>query len=291
MTQPNLSSWKFPTPADISMSLFRRTSGGVIARYPKLRPSSLLAALALVLALFYGLSRINSLPQANTVVVKVFDGDSILLSDGREIRYIGVDAPETGGYRPAEYYGEQSRSLNSDLVMGKIVSIVTDVETTDHYGRTLAYVFVDDTLVNEAVIREGAALARPYPPNLSYQELFCAAMKQARIEEKGMWANTDAWMIPQNDADDYIGLSKTVVGTVIASELTASGVFLNFGFDYASDFTVFIPAGDLDAFYTSGINDPALAYRGKQIEVIGTITEKNGPSIRITSPCQIHLRP
>jgi len=116
-------------------------------------------------------------------------------------------------------------------------------------------------------------------------------MKEARIEERGMWANTDDWMIPQSDADEYIGLSKTVVGTVIASDLTTSGVFLNFGFDYATDFTVFIPKGDLDAFYRNGIDDPAREYRGEQIEVIGTITEKNGPSIRITSPCQIHIRP
>lgn len=274
------------------MRPFRRVSNGLNARYPRLRPSRLLTALVLVLALFFGLSRIHTPPHADSiVVVKVFDGDTIELSDGRKIRYIGLDAPETGGYRPAEYYGEEARELNDDLVLGKSVSIVTDIDSTDIYGRTLAYVFVDDLFVNEALIRAGAALARPYPPNLSYQDRLCAAMKQARIEERGMWANPDAWMIPQNDTDDYIGLSKTVVGTVIASELTSVGVFLNFGFDYAVDFTVFIPAGDLDSFHTDGIDDPAGYYRGEEIEVIGTITEKNGPSIRITSPCQIHIRP
>ena len=274
------------------MSPFRRVSDDFKARYPRLRPFRLLAVLALVLTLFYGLSRIHPLSNTDSiVVVKVFDGDTIELSDGREIRYIGLDAPETGGYRPAEYYGEQARELNSDLVLGKRVSVVTDIDATDVYGRTLAYVFVDDLFVNEALIRAGAALARPYPPNLSYQDRFCAAMKQARIEKRGMWANPDAWMIPQNDADEYIGLSKTVVGTVIASELTSVGVFLNFGFDYAVDFTVFIPADDLDSFYTDGIDDPARYYRGREIEVIGTITEKNGPSIRIISPCQIYIRP
>ena len=81
------------------------------------------------------------------------------------------------------------------------------------------------------------------------------------------------------------------MGTVIASETTDIGVFLNFGVDYTTDFTVFIQTSDLDAFYREGIEDPARHYRGRRVEVTGTVTDKNGPSIRITSPCQIYIRP
>jgi len=269
----------------------RRTSKGVVSRRPTLRPARALTFLVLILAIVYGLSRIGDLPGGESVVVSVYDGDTIRLSDGREIRYIGMDAPETGGYRPAEYYGEEAKTLNSSLVLGKHVTIVTDVESTDAYGRTLAYVFVDDLFVNEALIREGAALSRSYPPNVTHQDLFCDAMNEARIEKRGMWADTAAWMIPQEEAASHIGLSKTVVGRVIASEMTSSGVFLNFGLDYTTDFTVFIPDDYLDAFSRGGIDNPAQVYRGETIEVIGTLTDKNGPSIRVTSPCQIYIRP
>jgi micrococcal nuclease len=269
----------------------RRTSKGVVSRCPTLGPVRAFTLLILIIAVVYGLSRIGDLPRGESVVVSVYDGDTIKLSDGRKIRYIGLDAPETGGYRPAEYYGEEAKTLNSSLVLGKHVTIVTDVESTDAYGRTLAYVFVDDLFVNEEMIRAGAALARPYPPNVTHQDLFCDAMNEARVEERGMWADIDAWMVPQNEADAHIGLSKTVVGRVMASEMTSSGVFLNFGPDYTTDFTVFIPTDSLDAFHGGGVDNPVQTYRGETIEVIGTITDKNGPSIRVTSPCQIYIRP
>ena len=63
------------------MGSSRRITDGINARYRKFNPSRLLATLAIILALFYGLSRIGSLPHANVItVVEVFDGDSILLS-------------------------------------------------------------------------------------------------------------------------------------------------------------------------------------------------------------------
>ena len=229
-------------------------------------------------------------PDEGLVVSKVFDGDSVLLSDGREIRYIGMDAPETGGNRPVEYGGTAAADLNERLVDKKAVRLEFDVEPKDHYGRTLAYVYVGDTMVNRELVRSGVALAAPYPPNLKHQNELSAAMEEARREKRGLWANPDRWMVRADDAGKYLGQSKTVIGRVLSTGTVGAGVFLNFGPDYTTDFTAFIPRNDLWYFQKEGIDDPADYYRGKTVEVTGTIHEKNGPSITVGHPGQIYVR-
>ncbi len=223
-------------------------------------------------------------------VAKVFDGDSILLTDGREVRYIGIDTPEVGGYRPGEYWGDEASEANRRLVDGKKIRLQFDKELTDSYGRTLAYVFVGDVFVNLALVREGAALAVPYLPNLAYRRQLNDAMGDARRERRGMWAHPERWIVGSDDARKFIGQSKTVAGRVLFAKAARPGVFLNFGKDFATDFTVFIPNEYLVYFSDSGISDPAAAYRGRTIEVTGTINEKNGPSITVRHPDQIYIR-
>ncbi len=225
-----------------------------------------------------------------TIVTRVFDGDSILISDGREIRYIGIDAPETGGNRPPEHGGIEAREINERLVLGKEVRLELDVEHEDRYGRTLAYVYAGDTMVNRELVREGAAPAVAYPPNLAHRDELMSAMIDARREGRGLWADTSSWMVDINNASSFIGESKTVVGRVLSVGEAGAGVFLNFGPDYKTDFTAFIPRKDLVYFNGDRIVDLADYYRSKTVEVTGTVVSKNGPSITVRHPDQIHIR-
>jgi micrococcal nuclease len=225
-----------------------------------------------------------------TVVSKVFDGDSVLLSDGREIRYIGIDAPETGGNRPEEFGGDEAADLNERLVDGKEVRLEFDTEKKDHYGRTLAYVYVGPTMINRELVLSGVALAVPYPPDLKHESDLSEAMNAARRAGRGLWADTGRWMVASGNAGEYIGQSKTVVGRVVSTGVIGAGIFLNFGPDYTTDFTAFIPRDDLPYFSQTGIADPADYYRGKTVEVAGSIYEKNGPSITVRHPGQIYVR-
>jgi micrococcal nuclease len=224
------------------------------------------------------------------VVSKVFDGDSILLSDGREIRYIGIDAPETGGNRPAEFGGKEAADLNERLVDGNEVRLEFDTEKKDHYGRTLAYVYVGGTMINRELVLSGVALAVPYPPDLKHENELSEAMDEARRAGRGLWADPGRWMVGADDAGGFVGESKTVVGRVVSTGAIGAGVFLNFGPNYRTDFTAFIPRDDLPYFSKAGVTDPADYYRGKTIEVTGSIYEKNGPSITVRHPDLIHVR-
>ena len=254
------------------------------------RKTLLVIAGLLTVALVITVTRVVSFVQTGTVVKKVFDGDSVLLSDGREVRYIGIDAPEVGGNRPEEYGGDEATRANGKLVAGREVRLEFDEELMDQYNRTLAYVYVGDTFVNLELVREGVAVVFPYRPNLRHQRELKAAMDEARSERRGLWADTGRWMVESDNAGKFIGQSKTVVGEVLFAQAAGPGVFLNFGDDFTTDFTAFIPKDDLVHFTQAGIADPAGAYRGRIVEVTGTIHERNGPTITVRHPDQIYVR-
>jgi hypothetical protein len=94
-------------------------------------------------------------------VARVFDGDTILINDGRKVRLAGVDAPEVDSpYSREEPGGPQSRAYLKALIEGRKVAVRVGREPYDRYGRTLAFVYLDDVLVNGRIIRDG--LARAY---------------------------------------------------------------------------------------------------------------------------------
>ncbi|MDO8504094.1 MAG: thermonuclease family protein [bacterium] len=116
------------------------------------------------------------------LVSRVIDGDTVELSDGTRVRYIGVDTPE-----PGQCFGEAATEANAKLIENQKVRLEMDIEKQDKYGRTLAYVWRDTKLINEELVREGFATVTTYAPNVKYVERFLAAQKEARDAERGIW--------------------------------------------------------------------------------------------------------
>lgn len=127
-------------------------------------------------------------------VVRVIDGDTIVLGSGQRVRYIGVDTPEIHHpRRPVECLGRSAARRNRALVEGKVVLLRRDVRDKDRYGRLLRYVYLTDAagrprgFVNEILIREGWARARFYPPDLHEKKRLLRAEKQAKRQGRGIW--------------------------------------------------------------------------------------------------------
>lgn len=133
----------------------------------------------------------NQSPQLR--VIRVIDGDTIKLSDGRTVRYIGIDTPELHHpKKKVECFAQAASDFNQDLVLNKPVQLELDVQPLDRYNRTLAYVYVEDQLINEILIREGYAQAVSFPPNVKYQERFKGLERSAREQQKGLWEECDS---------------------------------------------------------------------------------------------------
>lgn len=125
-----------------------------------------------------------------TFVNRVIDGDTIELSSGEKVRYIGIDTPETKDPRkPVQCFGEEAYLKNKELVEGKAVKMEKDISERDKYGRLLRYVFVDSLFINDYLVRQGFARVYTYPPDVKYQPQFLEAERQARENNRGLWSS------------------------------------------------------------------------------------------------------
>ena len=123
------------------------------------------------------------------LVKRVIDGDTIVLADGRRVRYIGINAPELGSKNgPAERFGSEARDYNRKLMAAEKVRLEFDYERNDQYGRVLAYVFLpDDTFVNAELVKSGNAYVVFRRPNTKYDSLLLRLQQEAMAKKAGMW--------------------------------------------------------------------------------------------------------
>lgn len=122
-------------------------------------------------------------------VARIIDGDTVELGSGERIRYLLIDTPEsTNG--ATDCYGQQAKTFNSDLVLGKEVTIVYDeAACTDRFGRALAYVSVGGQEVNTLLVERGYACVLHIPPAGDDRfEEFADLELRARTEGRGMWS-------------------------------------------------------------------------------------------------------
>lgn len=124
------------------------------------------------------------------VVQRAVDGDTLLLEDGRRVRLIGVDTPETKHPElPVQPFGPEAAAFTSKMVGGKAVLLEFDKERRDRHGRILAYVYADDLFLNEELIRRGLGRAiTRFPYSAAMKRRFRIAEQQARESGLGIWS-------------------------------------------------------------------------------------------------------
>ena len=117
-------------------------------------------------------------------VVRVIDGDTIVLDNGEHIRYVGMNAPEL---KPLECYATEAAEINKELVLGKIIKLVKDVSETDKYGRPLRFIYVGDVFVDDYLVKVGAAKIMTVPPDTEFKDEFLSSQDYAKENKLGLW--------------------------------------------------------------------------------------------------------
>jgi len=153
------------------------------------RIKNLFLAPALLLNLLCSMSLVHG---ESCHVAFVYDGDTILLRNDTKIRYIGIDTPEIdheNGHD--ELFAREARDLNRELIGRKAITLEYDRQTKDRYKRTLAYVFIENgEMVNALMVKSGIAYVVTHRPNLRYRSTLIHAQRQAMQEKTGIWKNS-----------------------------------------------------------------------------------------------------
>lgn len=121
-------------------------------------------------------------------VVRIMDGDTIVVAGVGTVRYLGIDTPELHHpKKPVERFAARAALANRALVEGRDVRLETDVEPRDAYGRLLAYVYVGPVMVNAELMRRGMAESFAFAPNTRHRRLFDRLERAARAAHRGQW--------------------------------------------------------------------------------------------------------
>lgn len=133
-------------------------------------------------------------------VVRVLDGDALVLDTGQSVRLVGIEAP-AAPYRDREgdtgY--EKSKRILEDMVLGREVELRYGGLTRDRYDRALAHVVTTDALgprlwLNAEIVRKGGARVRVYPDTAAANGPLLDLETKARAESRGLWSD-GVWTI------------------------------------------------------------------------------------------------
>ena len=158
---------------------------------PKLPKNFLTTGLALLTLIigFFGGSYYSNQKQSQLLtqgtVTRIIDADTIELNNKVSVRLNGVSCPEKG-----EKFSQEAIDYLTQTTLNQPATLDYQPKyETDAWNRTVAFVFINDTHLNEQLIRQGYCTATIYKKRakLKYQDELLSAQDQARQEKLGKW--------------------------------------------------------------------------------------------------------
>lgn len=224
-------------------------------------------------------------------VVAVIDGDTVRLDNGREVRLVGIQAPKLPlGRRgfTAWPLADEARAKLEALIGGQPVTLHYGGAREDRHGRLLAHLTsADGTLWAQGeMLKAGLARVYSFPDNRALVAEMLDLERAARAVRRGIWAERYYRIRKPEETRRDIETFQLVEGRVLQAAETRDRVYLNFGPDYRTDFTVAIARRALKLFAHPF---DAKSYEGKTIRVRGWLKFINGPMIDATHPEQIEV--
>jgi micrococcal nuclease len=234
-------------------------------------------------------------PGPRAQVRAVVDGDTVILAtaiDGADqVRLVGIQAPKLPlgrrGFRTWPL-AAAAKSALEELVLGQAVDLAFGGRRLDRHGRLLAHLFTaDGAWVQGALLRAGMARVYSFPDNRSRIADLLAEERAARAARQGIWGHPFYAVREADDLDRHLSTFQVVEGRVAAAARVKGTVYLNFGNDWRTDFTVRLKSPARRLFRGAGI-DP-LTLEGRRVRVRGWLRRYNGPLIDATHPEQVEI--
>lgn len=234
-------------------------------------------------------------------VMRVIDGDSLVLASGLNVSLSAIQAPKLAWKDKDEAWplADEAQETLRILIAGKPVKLFYGGDKRDRYGRAVAQVFTlnargdPDVWLQEAMVKTG--LARVYSWGGYHQDMAAlySAETEARAAGRGIWNSTTTngfYDIRKPDPDplvQYVDSVQLVEGIIIKTADVRGTIYLNFGADYKTDFTIAIPKKSRK-YFKHAAYDP-LTLTGARVRVRGYIELYGGPIIWLNDPDRLEV--
>jgi len=220
-------------------------------------------------------------------ITRIEQNGVLVMTDGRALHLEGIRLPTVLDHDPQDAVDAAFKELNA-LAKGKTLDAHAVYPKEDRYDRVRAQIFAPDgTWLQIEMLKRGLARVDISPDRGEcYRELYDAE-GQARRAKLGLWALPEYAVRTPETVGAHVGTFQVVMGWVRGTAVKDGRVYLNFGPDWRTDFTVTIPPEDMKTFRRLGVNP--LLYRDRLVRVRGIVQLYNGPEIAVGNPKQIEV--
>ena len=225
--------------------------------------------------------------------VRILDGDTLVLDDGREVRLVGIQAPKLplgrAGFQKWPLADEAKAAL-AQLTAGKGLRVLFGGARADRHGRVLAHLVrrSDDLWIQGEMLGRGWARVYSFPDNRKAVAEMLRIERRARVAKRGIWANPFYAVLSHRRAGAHIGTFQLVEGRVKRTAVIRRWAYINFGAEWRTDFTISIRRRDLRSF-RKAFGKRLKRLEGKKVRVRGWLRLWNGPMIEATHAEQIEV--
>ncbi len=217
-------------------------------------------------------------------VHSVLDGRTLQLTDGREVRLAGIEAPQG------------AKVALETLVAGRDITLLRLGTDSDRYGRVVALISVTpakpelEQSVQQALLAQGQARVAANLGDSACAASLLEAERSARTAGLGLWADPYYVIRRAEDPAGVLGVRgrfAVVEGKILSVRESGATIYVNFGRRWSDDFTVTVQKRNERSFTAAGLELKKLA--GQRVRVRGTIEERGGPWIEAARPEQIEI--
>lgn len=140
----------------------------------------------------------NVLAKENVTLAKCVDGDTawFYLNDEKiKARFLAIDTPESTN--KIEPYGKEASNFTCTLLTNaKKIEIEYDKKSDkyDKYDRHLVWVFVDDELLQDLIIKEGLGKVTYLYGDYTYTNQLQISQIEAKKEKKNIWSESNDYL-------------------------------------------------------------------------------------------------
>ena len=135
-------------------------------------------------------------PTETALIERVSDGDTVVLTDKRRVRVIGLNTLELNSAAENDkLWAQRAKARLEELTTDGTVTLMLGNDEFDRYGRTLAHIVLpDNTLVAEILISEGLAFAVTVGANNRCTFSLHESEQRARDANLGVWKSPGEWL-------------------------------------------------------------------------------------------------
>jgi endonuclease YncB( thermonuclease family) len=223
-------------------------------------------------------------------VIRVIDGRSVVLEDGREIRISGIETPPA--LTPGELPTAPAKAALEAMLLGQLVELRGLQDVTDRYGRTVAFLVRREGAIDVAgdLLARGHARVAPQIGDAACAAELLSRERVARTSKLGLWSEPYYDVIEARNAPQLLaarGRFSLVEGKVLSVRESGGTIYLNFGRRWSEALTVTISKRHERIFSGAGLSPKRLESR--TVRIRGWIEERNGPRIEASRPEQIEV--